>query len=281
MSNTLNRYGLNWDLTNPSHRASLAALDAGGIRGGNDGGGEGGGEGGSGDGGGSGGEGAGAGSAGAGDGGAAGGGDGGGEGGTGDGGTGTGGEGASRQSLLDGEGGAGSQAGGEGTGELTLTLPEGIQADSPVLKAFMPTFQEVGLSSEQASKMVEAYAQWEGEQVVAQAKRLDDQAGAWADELKADPDFGGEKFDASVDYAKRAYAQMAPGLAEELIRMGLDHWPPLFKFAARVGAGLREDNGRGSGGASPNDPKAKSEAELAEIFPDMYNADGSRKRQAG
>ena len=153
-------------------------------------------------------------------------------------------------------------------GEIKLTVPK----DSGLTEDHAKQVAEFA----KANKMSQAQA----EQVLARdAKAVADQATAkkaaeadavkqqfqQAEKIKADgaklfaqdPDFGGEKLQASVLDAKRAVAKYAdPDLQKFLATHPLGSDPLVLRMLARVGATLREDQTNNPGAGSPGTSKA-------------------------
>lgn len=68
---------------------------------------------------------------------------------------------------------------------------------------FEPIAKELGLSQEQAQKLVDIYPQIQQQQAEARSKQVAD----WGEQVKADKEIGGDKFNASVGAAQRALDQ--------------------------------------------------------------------------
>ena len=145
--------------------------------------------------------------------------------------------------------------------------PEGLTLDQAGIDAFTPVAKELGLSNEQAQKLVDLYGSRMSEQFKAiqtqQAEAFVKQQESWMAEFKADKDFGGERLDASLQQAEGAWKHFATQPEIEAIhKAGLANYPPLVKILARVG----KEMGEGSfhqGGAVPVSDKAKR------MFPNM------------
>jgi len=127
--------------------------------------------------------------------------------------------------------------------DLEITLPEGVEVDKGVLDAFRPVAAELGLDSEKASKLAGWYAEQQQQAQAAAADASKQLAAQWVDSIKSDPDFGGQKFEATIANAKRGLVMGgSPALTALLEQTGLGNHPEIIKFAARFGAGLSEDN---------------------------------------
>lgn len=119
-----------------------------------------------------------------------------------------------------------------------FTPPEGQELDANALAVFEPIAKELGLSQEQAQKLVDIYPQIQQQQAEAWSKQVSD----WGEQVKADKEIGGDKFNASVGAAQRALDQFGnPELREYLSASGLGNHPALVRFCAKVGKAMAED----------------------------------------
>ncbi|HAT4984422.1 TPA: peptidase [Serratia marcescens] len=119
-----------------------------------------------------------------------------------------------------------------------FTPPEGQELDANALAVFEPIAKELGLSQEQAQKLVDIYPQIQQQQAEAWSKQVAD----WGEQVKADKEIGGDKFNASVGAAQRALDQFGnPELREYLNASGLGNHPALVRFCAKVGKAMAED----------------------------------------
>ncbi|HEK0003269.1 TPA: hypothetical protein SMN85_003600 [Pseudomonas aeruginosa] len=106
-------------------------------------------------------------------------------------------------------------------------------------------FKELGLTQEQASKLVEmdAKRQASGAQASEQAaiEYRNQQVSKWESELKQDAAFGGANFEANVGIAQKALADYGtPELTAMLKESGLGSHPEVVRFFHRVGQQLAE-----------------------------------------
>ncbi|HBC5198779.1 TPA: peptidase [Serratia marcescens] len=119
-----------------------------------------------------------------------------------------------------------------------FTPPEGQELDANALAVFEPIAKELGLSQEQAQKLVDIYPQIQQQQAEAWSKQVSD----WGEQVKADKEIGGDKFNASVGAAQRALDQFGnTELREYLNTSGLGNHPALVRFCAKVGKAMAED----------------------------------------
>lgn len=120
-----------------------------------------------------------------------------------------------------------------------FAAPEGQELDANALSVFEPIAKELGLTQEQAQKLVDIYPQIQQQQAEAWSKQIAD----WGEQVKADKEIGGDKFNASVGLAQRALDQFGnPELREYLNVSGLGNHPALVRFCAKVGKSMAEDS---------------------------------------
>ena len=144
-----------------------------------------------------------------------------------------------------------------------LKAPDGAGLDAEGLKAFEPIFKEVGLSQEQAQKLVNLYGEKQASFVEEQKGIWEKQQSTWIDEFKSDKAFGGANTDASVQAAEKAWRHF--GTAEDIRlvhQFGLANFPPLVKILARVGKEMGEGSFH-TGAPTNTTDKAKR------MFPNM------------
>ncbi|MFN1147038.1 peptidase [Serratia liquefaciens] len=120
-----------------------------------------------------------------------------------------------------------------------FAAPEGQELDANALSVFEPIAKELGLTQEQAQKLVDIYPQIQQQQAEAWSKQIAD----WGEQVKADKEIGGDKFNASVGLAQRALDQFGnPELREYLQVSGLGNHPALVRFCTKVGKSMAEDS---------------------------------------
>lgn len=173
------------------------------------------------------------------------------------------------QAPADAEGEA--KAEGEAEAEATgapeeygeFTLPEGVELDADALSAAAPIFKELGLSQDQAQKLVDFYATRIGEVtsgVAAQAEALQQ---GWQNEIKAE---WGSAFDANVAIAAKAVALGGDELRSALIETGAGNHPAVIKFFHKVGQSISEDKLDGN----TKTPKAGGPKTAEELVKSIY-----------
>lgn len=143
-----------------------------------------------------------------------------------------------------------------------FALPDGVVIDAKAMEQFVPIAKELDLTQDQAQKLVSLRAQ----QVQAEAAAYEALVASWAEEAKADPEIGGDKFDATLKAAQAAYAEVAtPALREMLDSTGYGNHPEVLRMFANVSKRLGLDSKPPTG----TDP-ARGERSLAErMYPGM------------
>jgi hypothetical protein len=145
-----------------------------------------------------------------------------------------------------------------------FTAPEGLDLSGPTMDAFKALAAEHGLSQQAAQGMVDLHAQTVAAQAEARAALVQ----GWADDAKADKEFGGAKFDASMGAARKALqAYGSPELVQVLAQSGFGNHPEVIRAFYRIGKTLGED------GKAPSASSAAAggqEAVLRKMFPTHF-----------
>jgi len=127
-----------------------------------------------------------------------------------------------------------------------FTVPEGAEIDEAVMGEFQTLAKEFDLSQEKAQKFVDLAtknAQEVADSVVEQQKKhWEGIREEWVKEVKADKEFGADKFDKSLVQAKRALKRFGD---EETIKFldatGFGDHPGLFRLLVRADRATAED----------------------------------------
>jgi len=119
--------------------------------------------------------------------------------------------------------------------------PEGYQVDDTALTEYSTAFKELGLTNEQAQRLVDMDAKRSAGSneaaVAAQAKQVE----TWIGELKNDPQFGGAQFEANVGIANKALGAFgSPELTQFFKESGLGNHPLLVKAFHNIGKQMGE-----------------------------------------
>lgn len=132
--------------------------------------------------------------------------------------------------------------------------PEGFEGelDQAAIEQFEPIAKELGLTQEQADKLVGIHAESLQKFQQQAAEQHSQQMEAWTNELKQDPEFGGANFDANLKSAQKAVKQFgSEGLIKALDETGMGNHPDLVRTFAMIGKAISEDgfvSGDKSGG---------------------------------
>lgn len=139
-----------------------------------------------------------------------------------------------------------------------LTVSEGIEIDAAALEAATPVFQELGLTNDQAQKLMPVAEQFaasiraQGEAAIlasVQAERA-----AWLNEAKADPEIGGAQWDSNLVIAAKALDGLGftkgSAFRTLLDDSGLGNHPEMIRAFVKVGKAISEDTDFARGGAT-------------------------------
>lgn len=164
-----------------------------------------------------------------------------------------------------------------------LTMPEGVELDAEVMAVAAPVLKELGLTNEQASKLVPIVQQVQERMANEQTSQFAALSADWAKQAKADPEMGGQNWKVTEQNAARALDMFAgPASAKNdkgedvpnafrafLNETKMGNHPEFIRLMARVGAAAGEDSKfvRGEGAPPvkqdplearyPNDPPKK------------------------
>jgi len=159
-----------------------------------------------------------------------------------------------------------------------LAAPEGFEKlDEETVAAATPVFKELGLTNEQANKLVPVAGEF-AKKIIAERDQqfigqIMEQRKSWLEEAKADKEIGGANWDASLADAGRALDRLGfpkgSPLRVSLDESGYGNNPELVRLLARAGKAIGEDTDfvRGDAAAAV---KPKDDREL------FY---GSQKRE--
>ncbi|MES1971649.1 MAG: peptidase [Pseudomonadota bacterium] len=130
-----------------------------------------------------------------------------------------------------------------------LTAPEGLALDPAAIELATPVFRELGLSNEQANKLMPVAGQFaqglldrHNRQILGQVQA---DRKAWLDAAQADPEIGGRHWATTIGTAARALDAL--GLTRGspfrvlLDESGLGNHPEMIRAFQRVGKAIGED----------------------------------------
>ena len=151
-------------------------------------------------------------------------------------------------------------------------LPQGTSVDQAALKAATDLFKEARLPQEQAQKFIDLAVSREQAAAQKGVQAFTDLQNQWVSEIKADPDIGGDKLDASLASAARAIDRLAvPGLREALNLTGAGNHPAIVKAFVRLGQMVSEDRFAPGRDAPPEPRRTAAET--------IYGANGPRQSE--
>ena len=149
-------------------------------------------------------------------------------------------------------------------------VPEGMELDSRQFGEAQGVFKELGLTQEQAQKLVDLHAKnWIGA-VDAYESELTRRVADWGERTKADPEFGGARLNESLASVRRAISHVGgEGLEKALNETGSINHPAIFAAFARMGRLFAED-GFVEGRSAPGSGESNSPSDMARrVYPGM------------
>ena len=139
-------------------------------------------------------------------------------------------------------------------------LPEGSSIDSDELQRATELFRASSLNQEQAQKFIDLALSREQSAAAKGQRAFADLQHKWVSEIKADPDIGGERLQASLASASRAIDRLGvPGLREALNLTGAGNHPAVVKAFVRLGQMVAEDRFLPGNDAAPAAPRSPAE----------------------
>lgn len=147
-----------------------------------------------------------------------------------------------------------------------LTIPEGMDKDSPLFAEFKDVAKETGLSSPAAQKLVDLHAKYAtqiSEKIQSDWKAQNDQ---WQRQIREDKDVGGDKLNGNLQtFAKVASdpSLSDPEFRQALLFTGAGNHPAVVKTLVKWAAALSE-GGSVQGGPPKRD--AGGERTLGDVF---------------
>lgn len=167
--------------------------------------------------------------------------------------------------------------------DYVLNVPDEHKdrVDEQLHDKFSDFCKEHGVPKEKAEEFLNAYLEREAEfekdyeQQVQKAfiEKQNEQISKWEEEARADKEIGGQKFDESVQYAKRALDNYgAEGVTEVLEQTGLGSHPAFIKMFAKIGQSISEDGVMVDQGAVENNKNP-----LDTLYPSMAKYKQGRK----
>lgn len=123
-----------------------------------------------------------------------------------------------------------------------FAMPEGIALDTELGGELKTIAKELNLTQEQAQKLADLGAKQAQKSQASHADALAAARETWANDAKADKEFGGEKFLENMAVAKKAVdAYASKDLKVLLDQTGLGNHPEMIRLFHKVGQTISED----------------------------------------
>lgn len=137
-----------------------------------------------------------------------------------------------------------------------FTLPEGVQADEAAIGQFKDIAKDLGLSKDQAQRLVDLQVQLTQKGAEAQRDAWAQHVSGWVDEVKAYPEIGGADMPQKLAVAKTFVERFGDDqLRKDLDALGIGNMPSLVRAFYRAGRAISEDKLVAGGTVmSPKDP---------------------------
>lgn len=124
-----------------------------------------------------------------------------------------------------------------------LKIPENSKLSSKSLERIADYAKKQGLTNEKAQELVELEAQAKAEFESNQLVELEKQRDAWVSQVKSDQEIGGDNFNQSIEYAKRAIKQFGTeSFIKGLNETGYGDHPEVVRLFARIGKLIGDDS---------------------------------------
>ena len=137
-------------------------------------------------------------------------------------------------------------------------MPENVTVNQDLLGKFNEVAKGLNLPQENAQKLMDLAAE-HGSAILAEQKaQWDTVRDGWVSEIKADKVFGGDKFNETIERAKRALKTNDPEntMKDFLETTGFGDFPPLIRMLANMDKRYGEDKTVDGGPAKPDNRTA-------------------------
>lgn len=149
-----------------------------------------------------------------------------------------------------------------------FVMPEGVEVDSALLTEATPLFKELGLTQDQAQKLVDFQAKQAKAGSESQVDAFNQLMNDWQEQSKNDKEFGGDKFEENVGIARSAIDKFGtPELKQLLEEHGVGNHPEVIRFMVKVGKLTSEDVPGGT-----NSPTTKAQDRVSLLYPNDKTA---------
>lgn len=155
----------------------------------------------------------------------------------------------------DGDKEAGDDDQGAPESYADFEMPEGVEVDETQLAEAAPLFKELGLTQAQAQKLVDFQATQVQAGRESQIDAFNQMVGDWREQSVNDKEFGGDKFEESINIAQTTIDKLGtPELGKLLKDHGVGNHPEVIRILVKMGGHLQEDQ-PGGGDNTPNSPE--------------------------
>ncbi len=122
-------------------------------------------------------------------------------------------------------------------------MPEGVEVDEDAIAAYEPIFRELGLTQEQASKLVALEAQRRADAAKTAGDTVSKLMADYVTEAKADKEIGGDKWEETVRNGNAVLNKFGTErlIKEVMIGQGVGNHPEVIRFFARIATAVGED----------------------------------------
>lgn len=121
-------------------------------------------------------------------------------------------------------------------------LDEGSLLDTAHVEQFSQFAKEKKLTQDQAQEFLQREAQALNSFVQKQQQEFEKVQAEWVNQIKTDPEIGGDKFNQSIELAHRALKEFASdSFLKELETTGYGNHPELVRVFAKIGNLIKED----------------------------------------
>ena len=149
-----------------------------------------------------------------------------------------------------------------------FVMPEGVELDTALLTEAAPLFKELGLTQDQAQKLVDFQAKQAQAGSESQVAAFNQLMTDWQETSRNDKEFGGDKFDESVGIARAAVDKFGtPELKQLLEEHGVGNHPEVIRFMVKVGKLTAEDVPGGT-----TTPLSKAQDRVSLLYPNDKTA---------
>lgn len=120
----------------------------------------------------------------------------------------------------------------------TFTMPEGVELDGEAAAEFSALAKELKLPAAEAQRVADIAIKMAQKQAEQTAKVVKD----WAEQSKADKEFGGDNLDVNLAIAKKAIDAFGSAELKTLLNTsGMGNHPEFIRFAFKAGKAISED----------------------------------------